>query len=93
MKKNKLLTIQEYDLPIIIHSEKEGGFVATCPDWQDCYAQGDTIEETITEISYVATALIELYKEKNMIIPLKLKKESKKSSIDLKITFPLVVAA
>lgn len=93
MKRNKLLTIQEYDLPIVIHSEIEGGFVATCPVWQDCYAQGETIEEAITEISYVATTLIEIYKEKNMVVPLKLKKESKKTSIDLTLTFPLIVSA
>ncbi len=51
--KNKTVTLQEYELPIIIH-EEETGFLATCPVWQDCYAQGDTIEEVISEISNVA---------------------------------------
>ena len=66
--KNKTITLQEYDLPIVIH-EEEKGLIATCPLWKDCYAQGDTIEEIISEISNVASSLIELYKEEEMSIP------------------------
>ncbi len=70
MKKNKTLHIQEYELPITIHEEKEGGFTAVCSAWKDCYAQGDTLEETVNEISSVASSLIELYQEKGIRIPL-----------------------
>ncbi len=55
--KKKMVMLQEYDLPIVIH-EEETGFTATCPVWQDCYAQGDTIEEVINEISNVASAVL-----------------------------------
>ena len=54
MNKNKKLDIQEYELPITIMEEKEGGYTAICTTWNDCYAQGETIEEAINEISYVA---------------------------------------
>lgn len=69
MDKSKKLHIQEYELPITIVEEKEGGFTASCSTWQDCYAQGETVEEVINEISYVASSLIELYKEEDKNIP------------------------
>ncbi len=90
--KHKTLTIQEYELPITLH-EEEGGFVATCPVWEDCYAQADTLEETITEISSVASSLIELYQEENMPIPLKLKSTTEKASGGFTLNFPLIVSS
>ena len=92
MNKSKSINIQEYELPITIHEEKDGGFVATCPVWKDCYAQGETIEEAINEISYVATYLIELYKEEDIKIPLKVKKIEKKEKKGFTVTFPLIVS-
>ncbi|HUD44656.1 MAG TPA: type II toxin-antitoxin system HicB family antitoxin [Patescibacteria group bacterium] len=88
----KKIDLQEYELPITIQEEKDGGFVATCSIWKDCYAQGDTIEEAINEISYVASSLIELYKEEELKIPLKLKKTSKKENSGFSIIFPLIVS-
>lgn len=92
MKKTKYLTILEYELPIKIKEDKSGGFIASCPLWQDCYAQGDTVEEAVNEISTVAVSLIELYKEENLFIPLKLKKTAQKSVNRLSFTFPLIIS-
>lgn len=92
MSDKKLIKIQEYELPITINPEKDGGFTAVCPVWKDCYAQGETIEEVINEISYVAISLIELYKEENMTIPLKAKKPEQKESRGFTITFPLITS-
>ena len=39
--------VSEYELPINIEPQKEGGYVITCPKWTDCYAQGDTIDEAV----------------------------------------------
>src|SRR4030066_512833 len=58
---------------------KEGGFTAFSPAWSDCYAQGDTLDEAVNEISAVAASLIELYKEEGLKVPLK-KKGSDKST-------------
>jgi predicted RNase H-like HicB family nuclease len=88
---NKTITIQEYELPIKVEKE-EGGYFATCPIWQDCYAQGDTVEEAISEISEVAMGLIELYQEENMTVPLKLKSTTKKEHKSFGLTFPLIVS-
>lgn len=72
MKMQKKLTIAEYEFPIEINQE-DSYFLAKCSKWDDCYAQGDSLEEAINEISYVASSLIELYKEEGLKIPLKLK--------------------
>lgn len=92
MNQNKKLDIQEYELSITLTEEKEGGFSATCTTWQDCYAQGETIEEAISEISYVASTLIELYKEEDKTIPLKLKQTSQKESKGFTLNLPLIVS-
>lgn len=61
--------VKAYELPIEIAQEGEY-FFATCPVWQDCYAQGKTIDEATSEIIAVASSLIELYQEEALRIPL-----------------------
>jgi predicted RNase H-like HicB family nuclease len=92
MNNDKNLNIQEYALPVTI-KEEEDGFIATCPLWQDCYAQGDTVEEALNEISYVASSLIELYKEEGMKVPLKLKGTSEQKTGIFNINIPVIVSA
>ena len=92
MDKNKQLHIKEYELPVILH-EEDGGYVVTCPQWNDCYAQGDTVEESINEISCVASSLIELYHEEGMCIPLKLKSSSEKDSRNFSLSIPVIVSS
>lgn len=90
--KKHLITIFEYELPIEV-KEEERGFVARCSRWSDCYAQGDSLEETINEISSVAASLIELYKEEKLKIPLRLKRVQEKSEPLLRFNFPLIVSS
>lgn len=92
MKQRKNLVIHEYQLPILVEENKTGGFVARCATWPDCYAQGDTIEEAINEISYVASSLIELYQEERLTIPLKLKHTQHPAISPLRFTVPLIVS-
>lgn len=89
MLKRKALVF-EYELPIKIEPQKEGGYVVICPQWEDCYAQGDTIDEAVLEITAVAQSLIELYKEEGLKIPLGLQKEK---SVISPFTLPVIVAA
>lgn len=89
MLKRKALVF-EYELPIKIAPQKEGGYVVTCPLWKDCYAQGDSIDEAVLEITAVAQSLIELYKEEGLKIPLKLQKEK---GVTNPFTVPVIVAA
>ncbi|MDO8583445.1 MAG: type II toxin-antitoxin system HicB family antitoxin [bacterium] len=82
--------VLEYELKVEIKPQKEGGFIAVCPDWSDCYAQGDTIDEAILEITAVAQSLVELYKEERLDIPLKLQKEKGIANL---FTVPVIVTA
>ena len=61
--------VREYELPIKIAAQTDGGFVVTCPIWKDCYAQGESVDEAILEITAVAQSLIELYNEEGLRIP------------------------
>ena len=61
MAHKKHLTIAEYELLVTIEKDPAGGFISRCDPWDACYAQGDTLEEAINEISYEASSLIELY--------------------------------
>ena len=85
------ISINEYDLPATIKEDGDGGFIAHCPIWDDCYAQEDTIEEVINEISYVASSLIELYQEENKNIPLKIKYSQEKSKSNIEINILVIV--
>lgn len=82
--------VLEYELPIKIISQKEGGFVVTCPAWSACYAQGDTIDEAVLEITAVTQSLIEIYKEEDLKIPLKRQEEKR---MEIPFNVPIIVAA
>ncbi len=80
----------EYELPIEVEPQAEGGFVAKCPTWADCYAQADTFDAAVLEITAVAQSLIELYKEEELKIPLKLPQERNATN---PLTVPVLVTA
>lgn len=89
----KTINLSEYELAVIVDKDPTGGFIARCRNWSDCYAQGDTIEEVVSEIGSVATSLIELYKEENLPIPLKLKNSSRKPANSFSLNFPIITSA
>lgn len=70
MKKKELLTVEGYELPILIEQEDDV-FLAKCTNWEACYAQGYTVENVMFEITQVAIMLIELSREQGEKIPLK----------------------
>jgi len=87
----KTIVIKQYQLPVKIKKDGDG-FIAFCPSWTDCYAQGDTIDEVVSEINSVASSLVELYQEENLNIPLKVKAQ-KRLSQGFDFDFPLFVSA
>ena len=91
MRKNT--KIREYELPIDIREETDGSFTALCPKWVDCYAQGDSIDEVINEISAVAATLIELYQEEELSIPLTLRHTKNIFRKQAVVNMPLFVSA
>lgn len=81
--------IKKFQLPIEIKKE-EDFFLARCPVWDDCYAQGESIDEATAEILAVASSLIEFYQEEGLKIPLKKTEEEK---LPEKIIFKIPVFA
>ena len=43
-----------YDFKVIIEPDETGGFVISCPSLQGCYSQGDTIDEALRSIVWLA---------------------------------------
>lgn len=66
----KVEKVLEYILPVKVKPQKEG-YLAYSPAWEDCYAQGVSIEEAVSEINRAAQTLVEIYREEGMEIPLK----------------------
>ncbi|MDO8452073.1 MAG: type II toxin-antitoxin system HicB family antitoxin [bacterium] len=86
----KKTRVNQYELPITIKRD-EDGYLASCPTWRDCYAQGDTIDEALSEITAVAGSLIELYQEENKTVPLKQIKTQKPGEA-FHLNIPLIVS-
>lgn len=86
----KSTKVSSYELTLKVEPQKEGGFVATSTVWDDCYAQGDSVDEAILGATAVAQSLIELYKEEGLKIPLKLTRENISSN---PITISVIVSA
>lgn len=41
--------------PVVIQEDEAGGYWASCPLFQGCYSQGDTIDETLENIREAIT--------------------------------------
>lgn len=50
--------------PVILEEDKEGGYIATCPSFEGCYSQGDTIEEALKNIKEAILLCLEEAKGK-----------------------------
>ena len=37
--------------PVIVHEDEKGGYWAECPAFEGCYTQGETLEETLDNIT------------------------------------------
>lgn len=78
------MNMSKYCLPVEIKKEEEF-YLASCPSWPDCYAQGRTIDEATTEIMNVASALIDLYEDEGMRVPLKKAGETKTDELSFDV--------
>lgn len=55
--------------PVLLESHREGGYFASCPIFQGCHAEGETIGKAIDNIRDVIRAHIEARKKFNEFIP------------------------
>lgn len=69
MAKKLSQKVKNYKFPVIIEKDEDGYYVAECPILQGCHAQGDTLEEAITNIREVIELCLEDIKEHGEEIP------------------------
>jgi len=60
---------REYRFTIIIETCEESGYFAMCPAFPGCHVEGETYEETLSEMRAAIDAFIEDYKEEGELIP------------------------
>lgn len=63
------MTKKEYRFTIIVEPCEEGGYFAKCPAFQGCQVQGETFEETMSEMKNAIEAFIVDYREENEPLP------------------------
>lgn len=59
----------EYHYTIFIEPCEEGGYFASCPSLPGCHVQGDTLEETLSEIRGAIDAYLADLKSRREPIP------------------------
>jgi predicted RNase H-like HicB family nuclease len=65
----KMKEKREYRFTVIIEPCEEGGYFASCPVFPGCHVEGDSYEETISEMRSAINAFIEDYEEEGDAIP------------------------
>ncbi len=58
-----------YRYTVIIEHEDDGGYHAFCPTLKGCHTQGNSLEETLTNIQEAIEAYLESMKARNETIP------------------------
>ena len=59
----------EYTFKVIVEECEEGGFYAECPAFQGCHVEGETYEETMSEIKRVIVDFVDEFKKNGKEIP------------------------
>jgi predicted RNase H-like HicB family nuclease len=60
---------ESYRFTVIIEPCEEGGYFATCPAFSGCHVEGETYEETLSEMKAAINAFIEEYRADGEPIP------------------------
>ena len=60
---------RHYRFKLIIEPCEEGGFIGSCPALDGCFVQGETFEETLSELKAAIDGHIELRLERGEPIP------------------------
>jgi len=55
--------------PFVIYPAEEGGYVGEVPSLKGCLAQGETLDETLTELSTVTELWIETARRRGQKLP------------------------
>jgi len=53
------MTLKILDYKVFLEKDPNGGYVVTCPSFQGCYSQGETIEDALENIKEAIELCIE----------------------------------
>jgi predicted RNase H-like HicB family nuclease len=81
-------TLKQFVLDVEIEQLEDGRYLADCPDFEGCHAEGDTPADALENLEEVARMVIDLCREKGLPLP-----PEYRSSADQKIKTRLVLAA
>ena len=59
----------QYEYTVLAHSAAEGGFWAEVPALPGCLAQGETVEETLTNMQEAAEAHLQALQDEGRTVP------------------------
>jgi antitoxin HicB len=61
--------LKQYVLEVEIEQLEDGRYVADCPGFEGCHAEGDTPAEALENLEEVARMIIDLCREKGLPLP------------------------
>jgi antitoxin HicB len=61
--------LKQYVLEVEIEQLEDGRYIADCPDFEGCHAEGDTLAEALGNLEEVARMIIDLCREKGLPLP------------------------
>lgn len=67
----KKVHVLEYELPLKVEAQEEGGFLARSNALQGVLAEGESVSEAVANAIDVAAAIIEISQQKGMAVSLK----------------------
>jgi len=59
MNRNKEQVLKKFHFPILIESDNDGYFIASCPVFKGCHSYGKTIDEALENIKEVVEICLE----------------------------------
>ena len=61
--------LKQYVLEVEIEQLEDGRYIADCPDFEGCHAEGDTPADALENLEEVARVIIDLCREKGLPLP------------------------
>jgi len=61
--------LKQYVLEVEIEQLEDGRYIADCPEFEGCHAEGDTPADALENLEEVARMIIDLCREKGLPLP------------------------
>lgn len=82
-----------YKLPLLLDPQPEGGYVVTSPVLPELIAEGDTVQEALTNAQDALAAVIEAYEDLGRPLPAALQPAAEQTPLEVEIAFAVPPSA